>query len=498
MGVGSKVSNGIKWQSLNFGIKAILNIIYISLITRILGADIFGEYAILSIILMFSVVLTEAGFGAAIVHFADKSNELVSTAIFCSLIFNFFLIFIVTLTSPFIVSLFDNDINPNGIIVIVFGSVFLSISTIYQSCFMLIYDFRSIAIASLFSFIVGNFFISIPLAMYGLGIWSIIIGLVFKYVLNLLLLHIQSDFSFTLTLNRSHFKKIINYSYGLIINRIFKGVSTQFDKVFIGMYYPISMLGFYERGITITNLPKSFTGSSLDGVFFTWFSHNKNNKISLKTTYTSSICLISFGLFFIGFIFLFHSEFIISVLFGSRWLECSDILKILSLSIFFFPYSRFVDTLVRATKFFTPALFLQVIKFVSLVSFSYIGNLYFGINGLIFGIIFSEFIYTFTSILLSNYILRLTFKDFLLTQRFAFYYFCLLFILHISVGSTSITIGYKFTISFFSCLIITVLLIYLKPSLFGINNMQILYKLTGNRPNIPLVSWFMEKLYKRL
>ena len=170
-------TKGVSWQSLNFGIKAILNIIFIISITRILDQNVFGEYAILSIILIFATAICEAGFAAAIVHFNDVSNKYFTSVVLCTVLFNVFVFLILLFSARKLSSLLGGYVDPKCITFLSLNILFLSLSALYHASLMIQYEFKSITLASLVSFFIGNFIIALPLALLGFEIWSILIGL---------------------------------------------------------------------------------------------------------------------------------------------------------------------------------------------------------------------------------------------------------------------------------------------------------------------------------
>lgn len=467
------IGSGVAWQALNFGFKAVLNLLFIVLISRILGAQVFGQYAILSIIIMFSAALSEAGFGAALVHFQEKAYNLFSTAIISTILFSSILVGIVWVLSYNISSLFDYEITVFQIRFIMISSLLISIGSIYQSLYMIDYQFRVIAIASLSSYIIGNFIIAIPLALSGYGLWSILIGICTKDLINLMVLIFNNRIKFDLRFNSIDFKKLINYSKGLIANRIFKAITTQFDKLLFSKLFTLLVLGFYERALTFVNLPKTLIGSSLDGVLFTTFSKHKNDKDKLRVIYLTAVTVVSFALTYIGLAIIMNSEIIVFLLLGPNWSLTAEIVQVIALSLLFFPYWRFVDTLVRSTKHFKQALVIQIVRFLTMIILVFYGYKFYELQGAVCAIVLSDLICTFISILLCCHILETRISTFFSSQLICIRYGLFLFSIYVLLSLFNMPLGATFvTYVFFSALFSILVFLY-SPSFFGSKNVRL-------------------------
>ena len=480
-----KVIRGVFWQTINFGSKAILNLLFIIIISRVLGAQVFGQYAILSIIIMFSAALSEAGFGAALVHFQDKAYGLFSTAIFSTIIFSGVLIGIVWLLSSNISLLFDYEIAVIQIRFIMISSLFISIGSIYQSIYIIDYQFRIIAVASLTSFVIGNFVVAIPLALSGFGLWSILIGVCIKDLINVFILIFNCKSVFNFGFNAEDFKKLFSYSKGLIVNRIFKATTTQFDKLLFSKLFTLSILGFYERALTFINLPKTLVGSSLDGVLFTTFSKYKDDLDRLRAIYLTGVSVVSFALTFLGLLIILNSEIIVFLMLGPNWSLTAEIIEVIAFSLLFFPYWRFVDTLVRSTKHFKQALIIQVIRFVTMITFVFCGFKLYELQGAIYAIVLSDLIYTFVSTLLCCHILGMKITKFFLTQLICVRYgLCLCFI-YALLSLFNMSLGLIFIHYIIFSAIFSILVFYFYPSFFGSRNVRLSLDLLGTDSNLP-------------
>jgi PST family polysaccharide transporter len=138
----------------------------------------------------------------------------------------------------------------------------------------------------------------------------------------------------------------------------------------------------------------TYIGNTIEGVVFALLSRLSDQREKIGKHYFPLIALISvLTMFFSAYAFFFSKEIVVLLL-GAQWGDSAVILKWIAIVIFIQTFSRFSDTLVRATNEFPASAKIKFIYLISIVIFIIIGNALAGINGVLVGIILANLLHS--------------------------------------------------------------------------------------------------------
>ncbi|HZK21774.1 MAG TPA: oligosaccharide flippase family protein, partial [Oscillospiraceae bacterium] len=211
-------------------------------------------------------------------------------------------------------------------------SLFLTaFSSIQTSLYRRNFDFKTLFINRLVSTIVP-FVVTIPLAFFGFGYWSLIVGTISGYLAQAVVLTVKSEWKPKLFYSFSLLKEMLSYSIWTLFETFTVWASGWVDVFIVsnilGKYYT----GLYKTGqSTVTGILAIIT-SATTAVLFSSLSRVQNDDkqfTSVFFTFQKNVALLVVPLG-VG-IFMF-SDIITLILLGSKWLEASEFIGIWGLS----------------------------------------------------------------------------------------------------------------------------------------------------------------------
>ena len=464
------IFKNISIQTLTVFLMSLLQVISIMFLARLLSPLIFGQLAAASVILAIATMFSEIGIGSAIVQRKKIDSEFVNNALLLSILLFSFLSILIYFSAPYIAE-YNNDNTLTTIIrYLIIPFIFTGLSSIPKGLLLRNLEYKKLLYVSVVPFFLFMNIISVILALYEFGIWSLVIGQALNGIFIFILSVYYSNIEIKPKLNFIFIKDLIYFGGGITLSRLFNYFTVAGDKVILGNTISLEFLGFFERLYKVSSVISSQIGSVFDNIIFPVFSMKQDDYKESVQLYYKSVELGSLiGLFFSLVLPLFADELTLLIL-GSQWISYSFILQLLLLLPFTRLLTRIGDAIMRShamvyqsaiVKFFSAIITLGGLYIASKYEYYWLPIVYF---------ISSLFTLITLHTLISNKIKSNIFKFFsiLIKKLFSVSVIILPLWLFIFISQNMLNSLILFIIKILY-LIITAFLIYKKPILLGHN-----------------------------
>lgn len=290
------------------------------ILARLLTPHDYGEVALVNVFVIILSVFVTSGFNTSLIQKKDADKLDFSTIFYCSLIFSFFIYFLLFMCSPYIASFYRNkDLIP---IVRILGLVLpiLSINSIQQAYVARQLAFKKIffstTLATISSGIIGIF-----LAMLGFGVWSLVLQYIINNLLSMIVLFVQIPWRPKLLFSIKRAKSLMNYGWKVMAAEFLGNLFGQLRSLVIGRFYTPSALAFYNRGQQFPNLLSSNIDTTISSVLFPYMSKAADNPLKLKEIVRRSLRVSSFLIMPLMFGLMVTARPIILLLLTDKWIK---------------------------------------------------------------------------------------------------------------------------------------------------------------------------------
>jgi len=239
--------------------------------------------------------------------------------------------------------------------------------------------------------------LGVTLALFGFGIWSLILQVIFREVSYNLAIWRISVWKPTLTFSLKALKQLWAYGFHMFLAQLLNTVYQKLDYMIIAKLFPPATLGYFHQAKQLNNLAITYFSSSLMSVLFPLLSKIQYDTLRFQTVVINVLSIVSVVTFFIlGELYLMADEFIVLLL-GKQWVGSIYYFKLFILSAFAYPISALmVDVLKSRGK---SKAFLRVEIYKTIIMFS---NLYvlfaFGIELFLYSLIVTSTLATLLNI----------------------------------------------------------------------------------------------------
>lgn len=481
--MGKSITKNISIQTISVVGQALMQIIYISVLSRLISPKDFGLAAIGMAIVSISRMLSEAGIGSIIVQRFKINKSFISTAFLVVILMYSVFGLIMYFIAP-LIGKYNHAPELTMIIRFLIIPFFLfGLSSLPMSLLLRHKKYKKLLYIELISYFIGLIVISIILAYFEYGVWAILWGQTVFSLLTFFLSTILSKMNVNLkTIRKDSFKDIFHFGGGITLSRIFNYFTIQGDKFILGNMLSVTILGYFDRIYKIVLILSAQLGNIMDKISFPILSQMQNDEEKFKEAYYELFNIaLQTGLLIVS-ILPFYSKEIINILLGEKWLHLHFILSILFVLPVFGLITRIGDVVLRSkAKVYQSA----VIKFFTgtlTLTFLYLGVKY-DLKGVAIAYVFA---YMLRAFVLNVYVIvylkisvRKLFGIFILIARLPLILAAVLLILNYFTQISNIYI--VTLLKTFSTIMVFAIVYYCCPNFLGKNLVLLINKIKENR-----------------
>lgn len=390
------------WALVGRFIPQVLYLITTMILARFISPSDFGKVGVLSIIFVVANVLMDAGLGGSLVKEKELKSTDCSTIFVFNLIVSHILYLILFFSSDVIESFFD--IKDLSIVVKLLSLVFVinSWGLVPASIMTRNLQFKEKGYISILAVLFSSI-VSIVLAYFGLGVYSIIVYQIIQAIILVVLSMIISHFKISFVFRMESFKKLLPFgaftSFSVVIDTIYENLIVSL----LGKYLSASQAGFFYQAKNLEEAPSRTISNAINTVSFPVLSKLKFDIDSFKkeafSTYDTVVLVITAPMLLMA---IFSKE-IVLVVYGESWIPSAPYLSLLIVAAFFVIIEtlnrNFIKSLEKVESLFVYTLWKRFLGIVIILL-----ALLLSINYVVYAYIISSYLgYIFNTVLVTRY-----------------------------------------------------------------------------------------------
>lgn len=344
----SKTLHGIKWSYLSSVINTVLQIGFTAIMARLLEPTAFGLVAMAGVVLRFGSYFSQMGVGRALIQKKEISNEDIRAAFTSSLTLGSAFFGLAWISAPLATYIFRNAEVIPIIRIMALSFVLSGVSATALSLLQRNLEFRSLAIISIVSYVVGYGGVGVTLAYSGFGVWSLVIGALSQSAILAVLSYLFSRHALTFIYRWKYYKQLYSFGSKISLISFFQFISSNLDTISIGHFLDARRLGMYNRAHLLASLPSEYIFTSLSKVLFPSFSRMQTEIAKLRTVYLLSLTLMWIILMPITLGMIPAANEIVTVVLGKKWIQAVPIFQILLTMVPFSLATNFSGVVMQA------------------------------------------------------------------------------------------------------------------------------------------------------
>lgn len=317
-----KISSSTRWTFITELISKVISPISNIILARILSPDAFGVLASVQMVISFADMLADAGFQKYIVQkeFKDEQEKANCTivAIWSNIALSIALWLTIIIWRDNLASLVGNP--GLGFVMAVAGIAIplTSISSVQLALLRRDFKFKNILVLRLITVLVP-FIITVPLAYFGYGYWSLIMGYIVAQGLLACVVPLYSGIRFRFYYDLSILKSMLAFSVWTLIESIAIWLTSWIDMFIVSNAFSAHYLGIYRMSMVSVNSIITMLAGAITPVLYSALSRLQNDENQFYDTFYHILSRSSLFIVPMGVGIFVYKDLARYVLFGSKW-----------------------------------------------------------------------------------------------------------------------------------------------------------------------------------
>jgi len=296
-------------------------------LARILAPDDFGVVALALIFIAIANIFVQSGLNTALIQKKDADDLDFSSVFWASLGISFIAYAVFFFAAPFIADFYGKEILVPVTRVLALTipiGVLNSIQNAYVSRHMM---FKKLFYRS-FGAMIPSGIAGIVAALYGAGIWAIVIQQISISILNIAILWVVVPWHPSFKFSGTRLKSLFSFGWKLLCSSLLDACYSNLRGLIIGKVFTPADLAYYNRGDHFPNLVVNNINHSIQSVMLPSLSAYQDDRPMMKKLMRRSIVTTSFLILPMMAGLAVLAKPLILFLLGEKWLPCVPFVQI--------------------------------------------------------------------------------------------------------------------------------------------------------------------------
>lgn len=407
--ISERTITGMLWSSVHRFGTIIISFIANIVLARLLIPEDFGIIAMLMVFIAFSDTIVNGGFAAALIQKKEPNNDDYSTIFYWNLITSIILFIVLILVAPAIARFYSmHSLTP---ILRVLGLVliFNAFNIIQTNQLIKQLDFKRLAKINIATTLIGAF-IGISMAFAGYGVWSLVGKMLSISVSLSVLLWFGSSWRPSKIFSVTSFKELFGFGFFVFLSNVIITLNNNVQALIIGKVFSAEDLGYYRQARNLESVPNNALTSILNQVAFPVFSQFQDDHQRLKKGMKAGLKSMVFLNFPMMILMMIVAEPLILILFSEKWSQSIPYFQLLCISGLFLAVNAINRNVIKALGkgkvFFGILLANSIFGIIALIV-----GLEFGMEGILWSIVLTSFVFFIVYAVCSGKIIRYGLKE---------------------------------------------------------------------------------------
>lgn len=310
-----------------FSVKGLGFVISI-LLARMLSPAVFGQIALITVVINLSLSIIEGGLGTALVQNKDVDEGDYSTVFYICMAMSVLITAIVFVGAPLVANYYKSPELLLPLRVYIFSVFFSSYASILTARMQREMRFKQILYCSLTATCVSGA-LAVALAFAGAGIWTLVVYYFSHTVVNCIAMFVAVRWRPRLSFSVARAKVLYGFGWKMLASSLLCSLYYDLRSLIIGKRFSTEALGYYDRGNQIPFVICSALDSSVQSVMFPVLAKSQDNRDVLRGILRRSLTLSAMLVVPAMMGLAAISETFIRLLLTDKWLPSVAIMEVL-------------------------------------------------------------------------------------------------------------------------------------------------------------------------
>ncbi len=367
------------------------------ILARLLTPYDYGCIGMLTIFVVMAEAFIDGGFGSALIQKKRPTQEDYSTIFFWNLLMAVVLYAILFVSAPSIarfykIPLLSDVLRVYGIVLFIYAFNVVQRNQLRKQL-----KFKVLSIVTIMSSII-SLGVTITLAYKGFGVWSLVVQYLVMALIPALVFWFVIRWRPKMTFSWTSFKELFGFGFYMFLTHLINQFGTQLQGLLIGRFYNASTMGYYSKAQRTESLASHTISSVMTQVTFPLYAEMQNDKKAMAKVIKKITMTLAYFSFPLLFIFLLLAKPLFIILYSERWLPSVPYFQVLCIAglagcLQAVNYQS-ISAIGKSRTMFVWTVVKRIVGICAVI----IGLLFYGMKGLLAGVVFNYWFSYFVNI----------------------------------------------------------------------------------------------------
>ncbi|WP_039036141.1 lipopolysaccharide biosynthesis protein [Shewanella sp. ECSMB14102] len=343
-------------------------VLSILVLARVLTPEDFGLYALGAVFISLSTVLSEAGFGGALIKKPDATPIDYSTVFICNVFISLFIVFFLNLVADRVAAFYEKTELESIISVMSFTVLIRSLYMVQVTKMTKELKFLLQTKILLFSYCLSILF-AFYFAVNGMGVWSLIWQQILEAVFALIGFWYFGTFNTKLIFSRNSFNELFGFGFKITLSSIIRTLSQNLISLLLAKKFNLVTVGFYSQAEKVNSIYLNTFIAIINKVAFAELVKKVNDETHHLSDMRKVLKISVLICFTLSLFIFINAKIIVDLVLGNQWDKSVWMLKIISLSGFGLIIEAVTRSFLKSLGKASVILTIEVIKSLVLILF---------------------------------------------------------------------------------------------------------------------------------
>lgn len=333
--VGVRAAKATKWSLLTQVISKLISPVTTLILAHILAPKVFGIIALVTMVTSFADMFSDAGFQKYLIqHEYDSERHYhlsCDVAFWTNMVVSFVLWCGITLMRDSLASLLGDPTIGMAIAVACASLPLTSATSVQTAVYQRRFDFKTLFYSRVGSSLL-ILIVSVPLALMGLGYWSMIIGTIVSNLLLAIWLTVCSTWKPSCRYSFEELRAMLSFSIWTLVEQFSIWITNWVGAFILGSMMNAYYLGLYNTSVSLVNAIIAIITGAINPVIFATLSRFQNDLSKFRDSFFYVQKCLAITVVPVAVAIFLFSDMLVNLYLGSQWLEAATFLGMYALA----------------------------------------------------------------------------------------------------------------------------------------------------------------------
>lgn len=399
-----KAVSGMIWTAFQRYSTILIQFVSGIILARLLTPYDYGCIGMLMIFMVLSESFIDGGFGSALIQKKRPTQEDYSTIFFWNIGMALLLYVVLYFSAPAIASFYNipllcDVLRVQGVILFIYAFNIVQRNQLQKKL-----NFKALSIVTIFTSIV-SLAITIVMAYHSFGVWSLVTQNIMTAAIPAFVFWFYLKWRPKLIFSWQSFKELFNFGFFMFMTHLLNQFEKQIQGLMIGKFFNASTMGYYSKAYDTEMVASTSISQVMAQVTYPLYVEIQDDSKALRDMVKKLTMTLSYITFPMMFILLLCAKPIFIILYSERWVSSVPFFQVLCIAgLAYCLQSANIQSIAAIGK--SKAMFgWTFLKRTLGISFIVLGLLFYGMKGLLIGVVLNTWASYFINIyIVSKYI----------------------------------------------------------------------------------------------